>query len=230
LNALVVPRLGSLGDTGDPFEPYRLLDGAGRVVGPVAAYLRDLQARGLPETTQRSYGLALLRWFRFLGAVGVSWEQATRVEARDFCRWIGVADKPVLPHWRHRGDPVAESAPGRATGVSANPVTGKTPPGTRYRSATAAHSETVLRGFYQFHLDRTRRGIHCTGKAELRGRWRWVGRVGGQSHEPVTVRPQHHAVHDGTVPGSAPPSSNRPCRAAADHMRLMWQDTGITEP
>ena len=154
LNALVVPRLGSLGDTGDPFEPYRLLDGAGRVVGPVAAYLRDLQARGLPETTQRSYGLALLRWFRFLGAVGVSWEQATRVEARDFCRWMGVADKPVLPHWRHRGDPVAESAPGRAAaGVSANPVTGKTPPGARYAPATAAHSETVLRGFYDFHRD-----------------------------------------------------------------------------
>ena len=71
LNALVVPRLGSLGDTGDPFEPYRLLDGTGRVVGTVAVFLRDLQARGLPETTQRSYGLALLRWFRFLGAVGV---------------------------------------------------------------------------------------------------------------------------------------------------------------
>jgi hypothetical protein len=87
LNALVVPRLGSLGDSGDPFEPYRLLDGTGRVVGPVAAYLRDLQARGLPETTQRSYGLALPGWFRCLGAVGVSWERATRVEARDFCRW-----------------------------------------------------------------------------------------------------------------------------------------------
>jgi hypothetical protein len=86
LNALVVPRLGCLQDSGDPFEPYRLLDGTGRVVGPVTAYLQDLQARGLPETTQRSYGLALLRWLRFLGAVGVSWEQATRVEARDFCR------------------------------------------------------------------------------------------------------------------------------------------------
>jgi integrase len=152
LNALVVPRLGSVQDSGDPFEPYRLLDGTGRLVDPVAAYLRDLQARGLPETTQRSYAMALLRWFRFLWAVGVPWEQATRVEARDFCRWIGVADKPVMPHWRHRDDPAAESSPDRA-GVSANPVTGKTPPGARYAPATAAHSETVLRGFYQFHLD-----------------------------------------------------------------------------
>jgi len=152
LNALVVPRLGSVQDSGDPFEPYRLVDGTGRPVDPVAAYLRDLQARGLPETTQRSYAMALLRWFRFLWAVGVPWEQATRVEARDFCRWIGVADKPVIPHWRHRDDPAAEPGPDRA-GVSANPVTGKTPPGTRYAPATAAHSETVLRGFYQFHLD-----------------------------------------------------------------------------
>jgi hypothetical protein len=59
---------GALQESGDPFEPYRLLDAAGRLVAPVTAYLRDLQARGLPETTQRSYGMALLRWFRFLGA------------------------------------------------------------------------------------------------------------------------------------------------------------------
>ena len=97
LGGSVVPRAGSLEATGEPFEPYRLLDPSGTTVGPVAAYLNDLQACGRSAATQRSYGLALLRWFRFLGAVGVSWEQATRVEARDFCRWIGVADKPVLP-------------------------------------------------------------------------------------------------------------------------------------
>lgn len=48
LNALVVPRLGSLQDSGDPFEPYRLPDGTSRVVGPITAYLRDLQAHGSP--------------------------------------------------------------------------------------------------------------------------------------------------------------------------------------
>jgi len=32
-------------------------------------------------------------------------------------------------------------------------VTGKAPPGTRYAPATAAHSETVLRSFYEFHLE-----------------------------------------------------------------------------
>jgi hypothetical protein len=47
--------------TGDPFEPYRLVDAHGVVVGPVAVYLRELQACGRPATTQRSYGMDLLR-------------------------------------------------------------------------------------------------------------------------------------------------------------------------
>ncbi|MGH3533330.1 MAG: tyrosine-type recombinase/integrase [Pseudonocardiaceae bacterium] len=34
-----------------------------------------------------------------------------------------------------------------------NPVTGKPALGDRYASATVAHSETVLRGFYDFHRD-----------------------------------------------------------------------------
>src|SRR5674476_3879 len=87
----VVPPPRALVVSGDPFEPFRLLDASGQVVAPVAAFLRELQACGRPETTQRSYGLALLRWFRFLGAIEVAWDQATRVEARDFCRWIQVA-------------------------------------------------------------------------------------------------------------------------------------------
>jgi len=147
-----VPPYGALQESGDPFEPYRLLDASGEVVAPVAAYLRDLQARGLPETTQRSYGMALLRWFRFLGAIEVPWEQATRVEARDFSRWVQVAAKPVRPHWRHRDESAAETGPTPAQ-PSPNPVTDKAPPGTRYAPATAAHSETVLRSFYEFHLE-----------------------------------------------------------------------------
>lgn len=154
LSALAVPQHGALRASGDPFEPYRLLDASGQVVEPVAAYLRDLQAGGRPETTQRSYAMALLRWFRFLAAIGVPWDQATGVEARDFSRWVQVAAKPGRPHWRHREESSAESAAtaARAQG-SPNPVTGRAPPGTRYAAATAAHSETVLRSFYGFHLE-----------------------------------------------------------------------------
>jgi len=67
LAALVVPLVGALAATDDPWEPFRLLDPAGRPVGSVSAFLKELQAAGRPVTTQRSYGTALL-WFRFLSA------------------------------------------------------------------------------------------------------------------------------------------------------------------
>jgi integrase len=153
LATLVVGQVGALQATGDPFEPYRLLDASGGVVGPAGAFLAELQACGRPAATQRSYGMALLRWFRFLAAVGVPWEQATRVEARDFCRWVQVAGKPARAHWRHPGE-AAVRAPVSAGGRAApNPVTGKAAPGPAYAPATAAHGETVLRSFYAFHLE-----------------------------------------------------------------------------
>lgn len=152
LAALVVPRVGSLRATGEPFEPYQLLDPAGRVVLPVAGFLLELQACGRPETTQRSYAMALLRWFRFLWAIGVSWDQATRVEGRDFARWVQVAAKPTSPHWRRRGEPQVATASTMRQPAPPNPVTGKAPPGVGYAAATAAHGETVCRGFYEFHL------------------------------------------------------------------------------
>jgi hypothetical protein len=88
LARLVVPAVGSLTATADPWEPYRLLDAGGVVVDPVASYFRDLQASGRSTATLRSYGKDLLRWFRFTWAVDVPWSQATRVEARDFSCWI----------------------------------------------------------------------------------------------------------------------------------------------
>lgn len=57
-------------------------------VAAVGAYFGELQPAGRSTATQRSYGMALLRWFRFLWAVEITWRDATRVEARDFCRWI----------------------------------------------------------------------------------------------------------------------------------------------
>lgn len=111
--------------------------------------------------TQRSYGLALLRWFRFLWATGVAWDQATRVEARDFSRWIQVVPKPTrLSDCQSDTAGAAQGAtsfPPRATPTKAsgavNPVTGKAAPGLGYAASTRAHSETVLRSFYEFHLE-----------------------------------------------------------------------------
>ncbi|MEG8184634.1 tyrosine-type recombinase/integrase [Nocardia terpenica] len=134
LASLVVPAAGSLVATGDRWEPYRLIAGDGAPVEVVAAFFRELQTAGRSRATVRSYGLDLLRWFRFLWAIGVCWDQATRVEARDFCRWLLIAGKPVRSHWRHEsGSPPASS-------------------GKPYAASVRAHRETVLRCFYDFHL------------------------------------------------------------------------------
>ena len=152
LSGLLVDRVGRLEETSDPFEPYRLVDPYGFVVAPVAAYLKDLQAAGRSAATQRSYGMDLLRWFRFLWAVEVAWEQATRVEARDFCRWVQIGGKPATAHWRHQ-DGRASASVAAASSRQPNPVTGKASPGPKYALSTAAHGESVLRGFYEFHVD-----------------------------------------------------------------------------
>ena len=111
LAGLVVPLAGAVEATGDPFEPYRLVDPEGAPVLPVTVFLADLQACGRSALTQRSYSMALLRWFRFLLAAGVPWDQATRMETRDFVRLVQVAGKPARRHW-HGGDDAPGARPG----------------------------------------------------------------------------------------------------------------------
>jgi integrase len=136
LAGMVVPQVGRLVTTGDPWVAFRVVDADGREVEAVRAYFEDLQAAGRSAATLRSYGMDLLRWFRFCWAAGVAWDRATRVEARDFCRWLLVAGKPSRPHWRR-----PEEMPVPASTREA------------YAPSVRAHSETVLRGFYDFHLD-----------------------------------------------------------------------------
>ena len=141
LGTLVVDDVGAVVQTEVMWEPWRLVDAGCAEVGAVTKFLQELQASGRSAATQRSYALDLLRWFRFLWAVEVEWDQATRCEARDFCRWLTLADKP-----RRTG------SPGVLVGAT-NPVTGKRSPGSKYAASTLAHSETVLRTFYDFHLE-----------------------------------------------------------------------------
>ena len=133
--AIVVPLIGQLTSTGDELEPYRLLGPTGAVVQAVSEWFADLQAAGRSAATLRSYGLDLLRWFRFLWAIEVPWAAVTASEARDFARWMQVAGMPSRPHWRHPHE--------RATTSSKKD----------YAPSVRAHSETVLRGFYDFHRD-----------------------------------------------------------------------------
>jgi integrase len=146
LTGLVVPRVGKLVEATDlPGERYRLLDAAGVVVEPVSVFFRELLASGRSTATVRSYGMDLLRWWRFLAAVDVVWDRASRIEARDFSCWIQATAKARRPA---TGGSVGRKAVG-----AANPVTGKPSPGSRYAVTTVAHSETVLRAFYEFHLE-----------------------------------------------------------------------------
>jgi hypothetical protein len=127
---LEIPQVGSLKETTDPWEPFQLVDPDSVVVGAVSEYLKDLQAAGRSVATQRSYGMDLLRWFRFLWAVEVPWQQATRREGREFARWLQIADK-------HRGAGLAAPAGTGlqpSTWVACRP-TSRRPPGSSRRSS-----------------------------------------------------------------------------------------------
>jgi hypothetical protein len=76
LAGLAVPLAGRLVATGDRWEPCRLVDADGKRVGAAGAYFGHLQAAGRAELTVRSYGMDLLRWFRFLWASEVAWDRA----------------------------------------------------------------------------------------------------------------------------------------------------------
>jgi site-specific recombinase XerD len=148
LSRLVVSRAGRLLTTGDAHEPYRVVGPDGGIVEPVSVFLRDLLAAGRSGSTLRSYAGDLLRWWRFLDAVGVAWDRASRVEARDFSCWIQLTAKQRLQTSRPRSARLSSRVPG-----APNPVTGKPAAGDGYALSTVAHSETVLRRFYDFHRD-----------------------------------------------------------------------------
>ncbi len=145
---LCVPSLGSLRAVRGAV-PYELRDEGERLVEEVVVFFAELQACDRSAGTLRSYGMDLLRWYRFLWAAGVEWDRATREDARDFMRWMSVSGIQPRRHWR-----AADPAPADLTAVApvTVPVTG-IGSGRSYSAATRAHCETVLRSFYDFHAD-----------------------------------------------------------------------------
>ncbi|MCX5555362.1 hypothetical protein [Streptomyces sp. NBC_00038] len=55
LTSFVLPETGCLEETGNPYEPYRVVDPAGAIVVPVAVWFSELQAlcRIEPELVQQ---------------------------------------------------------------------------------------------------------------------------------------------------------------------------------
>jgi integrase/recombinase XerD len=151
LSGLVVPLAGAVAVGGPGGVPFFVVFGADeRAARAVNAYLRDLHETFARPLTLRSYAYDLLRWLRFLAAVGVGFDEAVRSDYGDFLRWLG-------EHGKTGGARRARRDPG---GVRLNRVTGKLAPDERwFDPATLAHSRIVLHEFYEFLLDRGSRPV-----------------------------------------------------------------------
>jgi len=142
VTGLAVARVGRVDETADPARPYRLLGADGVEVAAVTEFLHDMLADDASPTSLRSYAYELLAWFRFLRAVDVPWDRASRTEARDFALWLKTTKKPPRP--RRPGAPAAGAV---------NSVTGKAYPGENYAARTRRHARAVIRSFYEYHRD-----------------------------------------------------------------------------
>jgi integrase len=87
VSGLAVARTGRLEVTASVIG-VRVVDGNGEEVLPVSEFLGSLFASGASVASLRSYAMGLLRWWRFLDAVGVAWDRTGRVETRDFVLWM----------------------------------------------------------------------------------------------------------------------------------------------
>lgn len=128
VSSLTVSRVGQV-DTIPSVVGVRVLDGTGAEVLPVTEFLMSFLASGASKSSPRSYAKALLRWWRFLAAVDVAWDRASRVDCRDFVLWMRTKSKRPP----HGGPPRAAFAPG-----------------------TIDHNLAVLRSFYD---DRMAAGV-----------------------------------------------------------------------
>jgi len=142
LDTLCLPTWGRVRKV-DGIVPWELVDGAGHRVEPVCRFLRELVAQKRSPATLRSYAYVLQRWWRFLLAVGIRWDQATPADLRDFVLWLLHVHKPL----------VRRRTVSAATAGTVNPFTRKQYLGDRYGSATIAHSNAVLRSFYEFWIE-----------------------------------------------------------------------------
>lgn len=87
VTALAIPTVGAVASI-EAAPGTVLLDATGAPVEEVSEFFATMLASGASFSSLRSYGLALLRWWRFLAAIEVPWQRASRNEARDFVLWM----------------------------------------------------------------------------------------------------------------------------------------------
>jgi integrase/recombinase XerD len=159
VDAIRLPRWGRVVPA-DGVVPWQVVDPDGQAVEPIQRFLRDFVARGNRIGSVRSYAYGLLRWWRWLVAVGVDWDKATTVEVKDFVLWLGQAAKP-------RNSPRTTSI---VTAGTVNPTTRKRYLGDQYEPRTVRHGNAVLRSFYEFWIE-LRPALWST-------RWSWTAGAG----------------------------------------------------
>ena len=142
IGSIKLPRWGRVMAT-DGVVPWLVVGPDGEPVEPVRRFLTDFVARDNRPGSVRSYAYGLLRWWRWLLAVGVEWDKATPTEARDLVLWLRQAAKP------RRSARTASAT----TAGQVNPVTGKRHLGDAYEPRTIRHSNAVIRSFYQFWIE-----------------------------------------------------------------------------
>ncbi|MGI8312935.1 tyrosine-type recombinase/integrase [Saccharopolyspora hattusasensis] len=142
LGLIRLPRWGRVVQAAD-VVPWQVVDPDGRPVEPVQRFLRDFVAQGNRPGSVRSYAYVLLRWWRWLVAVGVDWDKATSSEVRDLVLWLGQAAKP-------RNSPRTTSI---GTAGTVNPKSRKRYLGDQYEPRTVRHGNAVVRSFYQFWIE-----------------------------------------------------------------------------
>jgi len=134
-------RIGQVSETGLQHPALTVLDAVGMPVEPAVAFLRDLSLGDASPLTCRSYAFDLLRWFRVLWALEVTWERATTTEVEVLVGWMRSAKNP-----QRRRRSGASGQPG-----AVNRRTGKSNLAAGYAPRTINHTLSVVGRFYSFH-------------------------------------------------------------------------------
>ncbi len=134
-----LPRTGEVKAGDRPSLPYLVVDGTGAEVEPISKYLRDLALGDASSLTCRSYAHDLLRWWRLLAVLEITWERATTGEVTVLVGWLRTARNPQ----RRRSSGVRPGTVNLRTGKAALPE--------GYSPSTINHVMSALSGFYAFH-------------------------------------------------------------------------------
>jgi integrase len=133
--------VGEVVTTDEPDVPFTITDAAGEPVEPVTEFMQDFRAGDMSRTSCRSYAYDLLRWWRWLAAIAVPWDEAQRTDVRDLVRWLRTAPNPQR----------VRSRPGAPATGTVNARTGKRYLSAGYAPSTINHQLAVLVTFYEFH-------------------------------------------------------------------------------